>query len=209
MPITDSATFEVLGKTVTITREQYDALSQHDQDLIDQNWMMIQGKIIGTGEGGNFWKRWTNMFGEPRGYEFRPLRLADYGYNHDFDFWLSTSFWAFMTIGNFKVGIRQGAIVLATSMLLNDYVRPMFKDGQGSSFVSNVQGGFNLYHYLYGRNVSGWTKWAGIGVITSDLNAIAIEYYRDYEFNTAIATDVHVTGLGIGFVLGVMLNKMM
>lgn len=209
MPITDSATFEWQGRTITITRKSYDALTIQQRAAADQNWMHIQGKVIGTGKGGNTFKRWTNMFGDPRGYEFRPLRMADYGYIEDFDWFVSSGMWSLETIGNFNVGLRQGFLVLATSMLLNDFVRPLFKDAIGSSFVYNIQGGFNLYHYMNDRSVSEWTKAAAIGIVVSDIGIIGIEHYRDYEFNTMVANDLHALGLGIGVVMGVFLNRMM
>ena len=211
MPISDTATFIWHGKPVTVTRDVYDSFTPAEQTSADQEYVMSQGKVIGTAPGGNFWKRWRGMFGEPKGYEFRPLRHADYGYPDDFQFQLSTAVWILETIGTFNVGLREGAVVLATSMLLNEYVLPSFKSPvSGSSFVWNIQGGFNVYHYMWGKGKTNpWVKWSAFGVFGTDLFAMLVEQYQDHEFNTMIAHDLHGAGLGIGLVCGALLSKMM
>ena len=206
----DTTTFTHKGVDFTITRAQYNSLSSDEQSRVQQGYLVSQGKVIGTKPGGNFWKRWKGLFGDPKGYEFRPLRTADYGYPDDTDFAISTGMWAFQTIGNFNVGILPGFMVLGASMLINDFVLPQFKMGTGSSFVFNMQGGFNLYHYMFGKGkIDPWVKWPAIFVILNDVAAVGVEYYRDFDFNTMMGHDVHLAGLLIGCGMGMVSKRLM
>ena len=155
---------------------------------------------MATSSGGNFWKRWADASGKPAGIEFRPLKLADYGYPDDLSLGINWTVWVAQTLATLKLDVKRGVLLLVVAMLLNDFVRPKFKDGIGASFVWNMQTGYNTFHWLRSKNK--WCKyaaWVGLGV---DVFAIGKEQQMGFDFNELVATDVHAAALAVGAIYG-------
>ena len=143
----------------------WDSLSEKDQYYALVAYQLDKGRILATSREGNFFKRWVDVFDKPTGIEFRPLKRADYGYPDDLNLSLNWTMWVVQTLATLKISVKRGVLLLVVSMLLNDFVRPKFKDGVGSSFVWNVQTGYNLVQWI--RNGHKWSKyaaWAGLGL---------------------------------------------
>ena len=156
---------------------------------------------------GNFFKRWINIWGKGRGVEFRPLRRSDYGYFDDQTIITSWGNWALQTYGNFALGdSRKALAVLLGSMLFNDFALDHILDdlGGGSSFVYNVQMGYNLYHYITQKTPS-WTTTicSGIGVFGVTIGAPLQEYIKGEDTTSHKA---HFLGAGMGLLFGMLLN---
>ena len=204
----DTFAFQYEGTDITLTRAELDALSVPLQLAAHAKYMASLGRLTGPGRG-NFFKRWKGLFDEGGGYEFRPFLNADYGYPEDFGTYSSTALWILETFGNFQVGKKEGAIVGAISLLLNELVIHNFIPiDSGSSFVWNIQGGFNLYHWFKNKKKKRM-QLPALGVLAGDAMYVAYENHMGFGFGERVAHTAHAAGLGIGLFLGIALNRLL
>ena len=149
------------------------------------------------------------MWGGGRGIEFRPFRRNDYGYETDQQVITSWGNWLLQTYGNFALGdSRKAAGVLFGAMLFNDFLLDEFLTvGSGSSFVHNIQMGYNLFHYITQKTPS-WTTavCSGVGVFSVVIMSPLKEAYEGKPFNEGVAHDAHALGVALGLLSGLLLN---
>jgi hypothetical protein len=183
-------------------RDGWDDLSKKEQYLLTFAYQMYKGRKFETTTDGNFFKRWTDINDKPYGFEFRPLLRADYGYPDDFQTYVSWANMAVQTLAMLKTNVKRGLLMTLVAVGLNDFVRPMVKDGIGASFVWNMQAGYNLYHGL--RNKRKLQKYAAWGALGVDAAAIAYEKQLGFDFNEIVGSDVHAAALALGWVYGLV-----
>ena len=200
----------------TFTRKEYlegrydarvdDFMESEDFDRL---YFFSEGRFAGA-RTGNFFKRWKNIWGEGRGFEFRPLRRSDYGYFDDRTIITSWGNWALQTYGNFALGdSRKALAVLIGAMLFNDYALDHILEdlGGGASFVYNMQMGYNLYHYMFFKNPS-WTTTicSAVGVFGVTIGAPLQEFIKGDAFGEKTSHKAHAIGVGMGLLSGLLLN---
>ena len=211
-------TFKYHDDVITINKENYEDGKYEsafnrviDSGEYDVMWRVSHPRDSRITPGGPFFKRWRGMWDEPEGYEFRPLRIADYGYDEDQTVITSWGNWALQTAGNFSIGTRKAFIVLFGAMLFNDYLLDTIIPnlGGGSSFVHNLQMGYNLHHYLAYKKTPFITKVAaGVGSFSVVLGSPFKEMYQGYDFGVATSHKAHYLGAGMGIVMGMLLKNL-
>ena len=135
---------------------------------------------------------------------FKPFGGWNYSYSKDYQRNCSFIIWAAVTAGSLAVDWREAALVLGGSLWAQETIRKTAREGNGASWVHNVQAGYLLYHVYFRNNRRLLPLLGVLAEAVGDVGAVVQEYVLEDEEYGHYA---HAEGLAVGLAAGWLLDR--